>query len=111
MAATASGKSTTARELEFLYHHVFLPPEVPQSDDFKPELDIILVEFVESGLSTLKDLVDSAQHGLITEAINMLRIMQSIHTHGDIEATQLRKSFANVVTNGKKIVVSILPTN
>ena len=101
MAASSSESPLSRQELEFLYHHVFLPPEVPQSDDYRPELDLLLMQVARDGLAALNERAASAQRGSIAAAARMLRGMQSIHKSGDIEAAQVLKTFDLIMDDGK----------
>lgn len=101
MAASASQSPIPLQALKFLYHHVFLPPEVPQSNDFQAEFDLALMKIAEEGLGNLKNLISVAQQGPVIAAKNMLKLMRRVHEGGDIEATQLLKSFPCVLNDGK----------
>ena len=81
--------------LNFLYHHVFLPPELPRKDDFHSELDLALMRAVEDGLATLKKAATNDQQSAVAATIDMLKTMQSIHPNGDVETAQLLKAFSN----------------
>ena len=102
MAEPAAATPLSQHAMHFLYHHVFLPPEVPQSDDYQPELDLLLMQIARDGLSTLKKLVSPEQHDRIEAAARMLAGMQGIHVGGDIETAQLLKAFGHFVKDGKR---------
>ena len=42
--------------LNYLIHHVFLPPKLPQEDDSSPAMDSLLAEYCLSALKSFQDL-------------------------------------------------------
>lgn len=99
---SSEGQNPLSRKaLEFLYHHIFLPPEVPQQDDYEPGLDVALIMIVQEGLAALKSQTARQQHDAIIAATGMLRAMQNIHKGGDIETLQLFHAFDDLCRRGK----------
>jgi hypothetical protein len=102
-AASSGGGNQPPRreEVRFLYHHVFLPPKVPQTDDYLPELDLALTRTVRESLAALKSCTPSECHQGIAAATQMLSTMQKFHEDGQVDAKELLGAFNNVVQHGK----------
>ena len=81
---------------------MFLPPKVPQEDDYHPELDLILTRVAEDGLSTPKSCTPDELHGAITAASAMLELMEKIHYDGDVDAAQLFVALSDIIHHGKR---------
>jgi hypothetical protein len=102
-AASSDGgsKLPSRQALNFLYNHVFLPPEVPQQDDYLPELDTVLMQTAQESLATLNSCTPGEYHSDIAEATDMLSTMQKIHEYGDVASNELLRAFNNVVKHGQ----------
>ena len=101
-AASSGGCNTlpTRQSLDFIYHHVFLPPQVPQQDDYLPELDLALMQIAQESLGTLLSCTPSECHQGIAAATRMLSAMQKIHEDGQIGSKELLSAFNNVIQCG-----------
>lgn len=53
----SGGNHTSSAAINYIFHHVFLPPEVPQQDDFNWEYEVQLLNIVSDTLAELKGLV------------------------------------------------------
>ena len=104
MSAASSGggnKPPPREEVEFLYHHGFLPPQVPQADDYHPERDLAFMRTFQQCLAALKSCTPSECHPAITLATEMLSSMQKIHENGQIGQQELLDALNNIVSHGK----------
>lgn len=62
----------------YLFHHIFLPPQLPQADDYSPEYDMILLKRVTEALGTFSSHVLSQDTSVITAGISMMEALRAI---------------------------------
>ena len=88
--------SSGMHEARYIIHHVFLPPQLPQQDDFAPELDDALVDLVASSLQEFHSL--QGNNGTVDAVISMARNFRTVHNefgriaHARLEETLVRLS-------------------
>ena len=89
--------------IHYLIHHTFLPPALPQSEDFAPEHLRALLKIVGEGLAAFK-LAHSSGHGNAIEAAQrMISRMQAIHMDfGDVNETELKRTLGQLSQKGSK---------
>jgi len=63
--------------VEYLFHHLFLPPKLPGGDDTSTSNTVFLTEFVLNSLRRFTDELVEENAGNIRPAIPMLQGMQS----------------------------------
>ncbi|KAH9870515.1 hypothetical protein IAQ61_005991 [Plenodomus lingam] len=66
----------STKETAYIYHHVVLPPKLPQEDDYDPAHERVLVELVVCALSDLKDNVDRQHCSTVQSAIETIENFQ-----------------------------------
>ena len=66
--------------LMYLIHHMFLPPNVPQEDDFNPEYEMILLDLVAKVLLRFKECLEHDQHDSIEPIIAMVTSLMTVHS-------------------------------
>ncbi|KAI2625249.1 hypothetical protein GGS21DRAFT_314838 [Xylaria nigripes] len=84
---------TSADDLEYIFHHLFLPSGLPQENDYASKRENNLLSAVIDGLVAWKSCIKSSHHGQADTAISMLRKMQQVHSISDgslIETEVLR---------------------
>lgn len=103
MSSTSSGQSVyelSPDAAAYLINHVFLPPKLPQEDDYQPHLDIALLQSTISALSAFRDCVSNDRHASINAAIKMFLNMRKVHFDGDVNEKELLKALKNVTSDG-----------
>ena len=110
MSSTANG--LTAADLSpdavwYLIHHVFLPPKVPQADDYDASLDVTLLKAIIHGLNVLKGRLPTEKLVPINNALAMLRNMQKVHISGNVNETELLQALASLIQDGQSTARSI----
>lgn len=66
-------------EIDYIIHHVFLPPELPHRDNYSVEKEATLLKIVIQGLSAFKDrMQDGPTHG-VNAAITTMKHLRLIH--------------------------------
>ncbi|EUC50241.1 hypothetical protein COCMIDRAFT_82742 [Bipolaris oryzae ATCC 44560] len=84
----------------YLYHHVVLPPKLPQQDDRSPGNDAALLEAVIQALKTMKAHVKNEHVGPVIAAIAAVENLRSSRDeHGLTSELQLEHILAQI-TNG-----------
>jgi hypothetical protein len=88
----------------YLYHHVVLPPKLPQEDDRSPENDVALFETVTQALKALKIHVKSEHVGPVSAAIatveNLRRSRDGYGYTNELELQTLLTKIASDDTAG-----------
>lgn len=88
----------------YLFHHVFLPPKLPQEDDQNPKYELILLDSVIHALRDFRNHVPSQQEVIIASVITMVCRLKTISTiHGDVRKAELKKALEDLDTDGKSI--------
>jgi hypothetical protein len=88
--------------IAYLFHHVFLPPRLPQSDDYDAEHDLALLDSVIRGLSEFKTYATKQQDGILASAIEMItRLRDHVGNHGDVIEEKLLKNLKDLDNHGK----------
>lgn len=69
-----------AQAANYLFHHVFLPPQLPQENDGDAEMDGTLISVIISSLQRLKEFyTDSATRSSISDVITLLLNLSLVH--------------------------------
>jgi hypothetical protein len=89
----------------YLINHVFLPPKVPQSNDFSPELDSIIIKVVIASLQKLLHSSNFSQQVTITAAISMIKSLSDVHDSAtsSVSENKLRDALVNLCRQGEHI--------
>lgn len=88
-------------ELVYLVNHVFLPPKLPQQNDFDASLDANLVHVVIDSLSQFEQILSLKPHsdvGVVQAAISNLQQVRG--RTGALDEVQLSAVFAQLQVNG-----------
>ncbi|KAI9370544.1 hypothetical protein BJX61DRAFT_544525 [Aspergillus egyptiacus] len=93
MSALPGAFNLTPGSSSYLFHHIFLPPELPQEDDYKAEYDLKLLDAVIYALHEFKANVPKNQGEILSTVITMVsRLRQTCGYQGDVDEAKLRKS-------------------
>jgi hypothetical protein len=85
----------------YLVHHVFLPPKLPQEDDYKPEHELVLLEKCIEALQQFKVYVSDSEADSIAAAATMVtRLAQTCGPNGDVDEKELRSALTQLYTDG-----------
>jgi hypothetical protein len=64
--------SLSSNELEYIIHHVFLPPKLPNGDDASPGNELRLIELVRDSLIAFLPKVDPSSHQAIDSVVALM---------------------------------------
>lgn len=71
--------------IKYMFHHVFLPPKLPQEDDYDPEYELALLESVIQALERFKTYAIEQQGEILGSIIEMVtRLKDQAGMHGDV---------------------------
>ena len=68
----------SSQAMNYLIHHIFLPPELPHGDDSKPEYEIILLDTVIEALRKFKSLIADDQYYILDSILAMVSAMRTM---------------------------------
>ncbi|RDW72793.1 hypothetical protein BP6252_06700 [Coleophoma cylindrospora] len=87
----------------YMIHHVFLPPKLPQKDDFAPWLDSALADMVLDSLQEFSNLQN--QNYATGSVASMARNFRAVHNEsGHISQARLKETLAALSTDESKVV-------
>ncbi|KAL4861979.1 hypothetical protein BDV12DRAFT_207643 [Aspergillus spectabilis] len=103
---TASALSTEASL--YLFHHVFLPPKLPQSDDYDAGCELILLDSVIDTLRKFRALVPNQYRQVLGPVITMITRLREIRgSHGDVSEGKLKEALQKLDTEGGVLPVHV----
>ena len=89
------------KELDYIIHHVFLPPKLPQKDDSGVEETIALIELVLAAMRLLQDLLPEHERSEWNPCMKMMRNMLELKNQsGHLIAKKLKTALRNMVDGG-----------
>lgn len=90
----------------YLINHVFLPPQVPQSDDFDPKLESIIIKVVTASLQKLLHSSKLSQQVTIASATAMITSLSEVHDPAtrSVSEHKLRDALVNLCRQGEHTI-------
>jgi hypothetical protein len=89
----------SAKAALYMVHHVFLPPKLPQANDFDLELEDALINTVLKSLQEFKSLVDD--HSVVDSARAMISNFRVLRDgSGAISEAKLTDALQNLSVGG-----------
>lgn len=103
------GTSSTILPFEvimYLIHHIFLPPKLPNEDDFDSDYETALLDTTIEALAKFKDVVTYDQNSIIDSVISMVTnlgtVRDSSSVDGSISKEELRAALRDICNKGKQ---------
>jgi hypothetical protein len=85
-----------------LFHHVFLPPKLPQEDDYHAEHECILLDTVIHALQGFKAYLPGQQDQIIVSIVTMLsRLREILGSCGDVTEKALKRALESLDSHGR----------
>ncbi|KAI8263017.1 hypothetical protein K4K58_013223 [Colletotrichum sp. SAR11_239] len=113
MAAVSSSSAAdqmSRATLEYLYHHLFLPPKLPSADDASQKNDSALLRFLQ--LSLERFLPDRRDAKTIKASISMLKSLQASKTpQGPLKDANVRNVLQGLSAQAPVAVLHIAEQN
>ncbi|KAJ9225449.1 hypothetical protein DTO169C6_2182 [Paecilomyces variotii] len=98
--------------LEYLINHVFLPPNVPQQDDYDSDHEHILLKIVSNALLGFKSHVADEWHNVIDSIIGMVENLQKVlGSDGLINKAHLLDTLKKLSVEGGTLLLHIREQN
>ncbi|KAJ4112132.1 hypothetical protein NW768_011711 [Fusarium equiseti] len=99
-------------KIEYLFHHLFLPPKLPGGDDTSASSTIFLTEFVLRSLRRFADELDGEEAATVKPAIAMLQTMRdSTHADGHLDHYEVKRVLSDLSKNNSVAIVHITAQN
>ncbi|KAJ5252865.1 hypothetical protein N7489_003275 [Penicillium chrysogenum] len=112
MEDSLASKSMTLEETLYLFRHIFLPPEVPQAEDYNVQQEHRLLESVVDALRSFSDYVPTADTTIVHKATEMVsRLRKAYSPHGDVDEKQLEMSLAELPIRGGVLPIHVREQN
>ena len=96
----------SSEAIQYLFHHIFLPPHLPQNDS-DSEYEPVLLDVTVDALKRFKDWATQDQHGLIDSIIGMVTSLRSIHescdTGGAVSEVKFAEALRSLCADGKPL--------
>ncbi|KAJ5675938.1 hypothetical protein N7462_008835 [Penicillium macrosclerotiorum] len=89
------------QEVLYLFHHVFLPPKIPQEEEYCADHEMLLIEVVLDALRSFGVFLpakDADTFSLVTEAF--LQVRQIHSRDGGVDEVELKKALGRLVKGG-----------
>ena len=88
-------------DLEYIIRHVFLPPHLPQADDYSASSNAALLTEVRDALVEFQSLTPVMKHSVWDGCTKMIQVMESIHGgSGGLQPENLGLALVNMVSGG-----------
>ncbi|KAJ5981576.1 hypothetical protein N7522_013560 [Penicillium canescens] len=92
MAHAPFSKTMTLDDTLYLFHHIFLPPKLPQAKDYNAQHEHLLLDSVVDALRSFTDYVPTADTTILRKATEMIARLRKAHGHrGDVDEKQLMR--------------------
>lgn len=89
--------------LEYMFHHVFLPPKLPQRDDSDVIKERRLIEQCFTVLKSFQKLVAEEEHLPWQLCIKMVsKMLDMRENNGELSAEGVDKNLENLVDGGRR---------
>ena len=87
--------------LLYLFHHVFLPPKLPDGDDSSPQHDNDLIDAVEKRLAAFAFTATGSERDVILGACNAIRSLRQLRDHdGHLREDAFCEALHNICSSG-----------
>ncbi|KAL4994276.1 hypothetical protein BDV10DRAFT_189152 [Aspergillus recurvatus] len=92
----------------YLFHHVFLPPKLPQKDDYNARYELILLDTVIDTLKKFRTLVPNQHRQVLGPVITMIARLREIHgSRGDLSEGKLKEALQKLDAKGGILPVHV----
>ncbi|KAF9894652.1 hypothetical protein FE257_006540 [Aspergillus nanangensis] len=104
--------SLSIGESMYLLHHVFLPPQLPQQEDYNSEYESILLDNVISALGNFQAYLRTQEGEIIDCIIAMVsRLRKTRDWHGDVNEAALKEALEELDTSGGILPIHVRSQN
>ncbi|KAF4469857.1 hypothetical protein FALBO_3237 [Fusarium albosuccineum] len=102
----------TRQRLDYLYHHLFLPPKLPGDDDSSVSNDTLLISFVQRALRQFLAESCSEYHAAVKVCISMMERMQASRSYlGHLDEDRMKETFQKLSPSAPVALFYIVAQN
>lgn len=106
MASSPQPANLTLEANLYLFHHIFLPPKLPQADDYSPSFEINILDYVVNALRAFGSHVPSQEATIFTTITTMISRLRDICTFPDgINEKELEKALKELDQQGDELLL------
>lgn len=96
--------------LFYIIQHIFLPPRLPQKDDYSFENDIALLECLLDSLDDFKKSIPQDSQGRWKACTTLVQsLLDAREASGALDAAKIQDSLLNMTTGGRPIMLCSWP--
>lgn len=96
-------------ETLYLFHHVFLPPKLPQAEDYNAGHEHLLLDSVIEAIRSFSKYVSNVDTNIVRQVTEMIaRLIKAHDPHGDVDEKQLMKTLITLPIEGKHCGTQLL---
>ncbi|KAE8351981.1 hypothetical protein BDV28DRAFT_149490 [Aspergillus coremiiformis] len=111
MSLVAPGK-LSVEAIEYLVNHIFLPPKVPQEEDYKADYEKAMLKVVVAALKVFKSHAATDWHSTTDSVIQMVQDLDSIlYADGFVNKDQLHRSLKGLCVKDGTLLLHIREQN
>jgi hypothetical protein len=105
MGNTPNNQILTAEAVTYLINHIFLPPKLPQYDDFDIEYETVIAKVAIASLSKFKNHVHHSHHATVASAIAMVTSLRNVYdaATGSVSEKKLVDALVHICQQGEHI--------
>ncbi|KAJ5703356.1 hypothetical protein N7493_011745 [Penicillium malachiteum] len=100
---------------QYIFHHVFLPPKLPEGNDYNPLLETLLLKELVIALRSFADNVDLHDHTISdvfqTLILTINRLIGICGPRGELSETKLTKAMATLQAEGGVLPIFVREQN
>ncbi|GLA78963.1 hypothetical protein AtubIFM55763_001128 [Aspergillus tubingensis] len=101
MSGLSAAPCLSTKDTIYLLHHVFLPPQLPQEDDYNATHESALLDSVIDALALFQDYSHGQESEVVDSVKAMLtRLRATRDCHGDVNHVELRKALEKLDNAG-----------
>lgn len=91
-----------SQDMLYLFHHLFLPPKLPQEDDYGVDREILLIDVVVDALHSFKAYFSAVDAEVVGLASTMIIRLRRIHgPNGEVDEVELEKILRRLKEEGE----------
>lgn len=91
----------TSSHIEYLFYHIFLPPKLPQSNDYCPINEMVLIDVVIDALHSFEAYLSSTDREILTRVSRMIIRLRQIHDkNGEVDQMKLENAVKQLELEG-----------
>lgn len=88
--------------IEYLVHHIFLPPKLPQKDDFRVEDELFLLNAITAAFEKFESRAKDYPNNILEALHSTISCLKSVHDGSNgLSAAKLEEAFMQLPAAGQ----------